>query len=115
LSEWCIAYSYRRWCGAAKQTARYLAWDAVGWGKPPEAAAAERAVYDIDGDGAAAPFTDFVSRRHLRRMCHRYSSFTAALANIDRERPFQHRPREALLQTRWPSLCGLDIYFRARK
>jgi SAM-dependent methyltransferase len=109
------AYSYRRWFNAAKQTAQYLAWDAVGWGRPPQAAVAERAAYDTGADGAAAPFTDFVSRSHLRRMCHQYTSFTAELANIDQEPPFQRRPREVLLQTRWPSLCGLDIYFRAQK
>jgi SAM-dependent methyltransferase len=109
------AYSYRRWFNAAKQTTQYLAWDAVGWGAPPQAAVAERAAYDTDADGAAAPSTDFVSRRHLRRMCRQYASFTAELSNIDRERPFQRRPRQALLRTRWPSLCGLDIYFRARK
>jgi len=109
------AYSYRRWFNAAKQTTRYLAWDTVGWGMPPQAAAAERAAYDTDTDGASAPFTEFVSRRRLRHMCRQYASFTAVLANIDQERPFQRRPREALLQTRWPSLCGLDVYFRTRK
>jgi SAM-dependent methyltransferase len=109
------AYSYRRWFNAARQTARYLMWDAVGGGRPPRAVAAERAAYDTDADGAAAPFTDFVSRRRLRYMCQRYASFAAELANIDQERPFRHRSREALLRTRWPSLCGLDIYFRARK
>ena len=109
------AYSYRRWLNAAKQTARYLVWDTVGWGRPPQADAAERAAYDTDTAGAAAPFTEFVSVRHLRRLCRQYASFTAELANIDQERPFHRRPREALLQTRWPSLCGLDIYFRARR
>lgn len=108
-------YSYRRWCHAAGPTMRYLLWDWLGIGSSPIATAGERAAYDSDTRGNEAPHTDFVSRRHLRRMCRRFTSFRAFLANIEREKPFMRRTRDELLTTRWPSRCGLDIYFHARK
>lgn len=108
-------YSYRRWWNSSLPTVRYFMWDWLGIGTPPLAEATERAAYDTDMAGIAAPHTDFVSRHHLRRMCRRFRSFRAALANIDQEAPFAKRSRRELLATRWPSLCGLDIYFEAHK
>jgi len=109
------AYSYRRWFTARDQTLRYLCWNWFRLGAAPLTTARERAAYDTDSTGREAPHTDFVSRRHLHRMCRRFRSFRASLANIDQERPFQDRPRDELLATRWPRWCGLDIYFQARK
>jgi hypothetical protein len=90
-------------------------WDWFRIGAAPHADANERAAYDTDTAGAAAPHTDFVSSHRLRRMCRRFSSFRAVLANIDQEKPFARRPRAELLSTRWPAWCGLDIYFQAQK
>jgi SAM-dependent methyltransferase len=109
------AYSYRRWFNAFGQTARYLFWDLFGFGQIPLVSAGERAAYDLNMKGNAAPFTEFVSRGQLRRLCRQYSSCRTVLRNIDQEPPFWRRSREALLRTRWPSLCGLDIYLEARK
>ncbi len=108
-------YSYRRWWNSPGATLRYMLWDRLVLGVPPLAKANERAAYDTDMTGAAAPHTDFVSRHHLRRMCQRFSRFRAVLANIDCERPFARRSRAELLATRWPARCGLDIYFDAQK
>ena len=108
-------YSYRRWCSARGPTLRYLLWDRLRIGRSPIATAGERVAYDSDTRGNEAPHTDFVSRRHLRRMCRRFASFSAVLANIEQEKPFERRTRAELLATRWPRRCGLDIYFRTRK
>ena len=109
------AYSYRRWCNAAGPTLRYLLWDWLGIGPSPIATAGGLAAYDSDTRGNEAPHTDFLSRGHLRRMCRRFASFRAVPENIAQEGPFKRRTREELLATRWPRLCGLDIYFHARK
>jgi SAM-dependent methyltransferase len=108
-------YSYRRWYNAGEATFRYLLWDFLRIGTSPIASADERMAYDNDTRGNEAPHTDFVSRRHLRRMCRRFAGFRAMLANIDQEKPFARRSRLELLATRWPRWCGLDIYFWARK
>jgi SAM-dependent methyltransferase len=109
------AYSYRRWLRAFAATARYLLWETCGIGAVPLATAADRGRYDRDPAGRPAPHTDFISRRHLRRLCGRYREFRAMLANIDREMPFLGRSRAELLGTAWPRRCGLDIYLHARK
>jgi SAM-dependent methyltransferase len=109
------AYSYRRWLNAFAQTARYLWWDLFRLGQVPLVDTAERAAYDADTAGNAAPYTEFVSRRQLRRICRQFSWCRTVLRNIDQERPFSGRPREELLRTCWPSLCGLDIYLQACK
>lgn len=109
------AYSYRRWFNAPCQTARYLGWDWFKLGTQPLVSPDERAAYDTDLEGTEAPHTDFVSRHHLRRMCRRFGTFNATLANIEQERPFQGRARDRLLQTAWPKRCGLDVYFSARR
>lgn len=109
------AYSYRRWVNSFAPTVRYLLWDRLRIGRQPLATPAERGAYDLNAEGSAAPHTDFVSRRHLRRICRNFSEFRATLENIDQERPFRMRTRTELLQTAWPSICGLDIYLQARK
>jgi SAM-dependent methyltransferase len=107
------AYSYRRWVNSVVPTFRYLLWDRLKIGRPPLATPIERGAYDQDPEGSVAPHTDFVSRHHLRGLCRNFREFRACLENIDQERPFQNRPRTELLKTKWPSVCGLDIYLRA--
>lgn len=108
-------YSYRRWLNVFVPTFRYLLWDYFRACKLPSVSSAERGAYDSDITGDAAPYTDFVSRHHLRRICGNFSEVEVRLENIDQEKPFRNRPRIELLNTAWPSICGLDIYLRARK
>jgi SAM-dependent methyltransferase len=108
-------YSYRRWVQAPGPTFRYLLADYLGLGRARTASADERAAYDTNTKGEAAPHTDFVSRRALRRMCSRFRTFAASLENIDQATPFAHRTREDLLKTAWPRLIGLDIYAQIGK
>jgi SAM-dependent methyltransferase len=107
------AYSYRRWVNNFRSTFTYLVWDYLGFPPSLRISEPERAAYDANSTGEAAPHTDFVSRRTLRRMCRRYSSFTAGLENIDQEKPFQQCSRAELMRTQWPRFVGLDIYAHA--
>jgi SAM-dependent methyltransferase len=109
------AYSYRRWATAPAATLRYFAADWLRSGSRAPISARERAAYDTNPAGEAAPHTDFVSRHALRWMCRRFASFTATLENIDQEKPFATRPRAELMKTLWPRICGLDIYAHARR
>lgn len=76
-----------------------------------QANAVARAQYDADQSGHAAPHTDFVSSRDLRRMLGRFSSVEIHKRNIDVARVPLARP--LLLKARIDRLVGLDLYARA--
>jgi SAM-dependent methyltransferase len=110
------AYSYRRWMQAGRQTLNYL-WSETSGYRGVVAAQDEREKWDYDhnSDGIVAPHTDFVSVKSLRYFCREFSKFRWKLRNINQEPPFSRRSRQALLKTRWPNLCGLEIYATAVK
>jgi SAM-dependent methyltransferase len=107
------AYSHRRWARWPLATARSLL---AEWaGRPvPAASEAERAAYDTDSTGNAAPETVFVSAGYLRRAMHDWSRVVVVRENIDLPGPFRCIPRRWLLPTLGP-WCGLDLYCRAVK
>ena len=110
------AYSYRRWWNNRSLTFNYLIKELTGYRGPVSASKAEeRAAYDTSADGTAAPHTDFVSIKSMKRLCAEFSSFSGNYENIDQEPPFQNRKREELLKTIWPRLAGLDLYAVAIK
>jgi len=110
------AYSYRRWMQARADTLRYLRSECLGYrGVLVPAEDREKWDYDHARDGRVAPHTDFVSVKSLRHMAQRFSHFRWKLQNINQEPPFEKRPRTELMQTRWPGICGLDIYATAVK
>lgn len=111
------AYSYRRFYQARRETIRYAFRELFGHrGVVAARAAKERAAYDANSAGEAAPHTDFISARSLRYLCRKFSSFTAQTENIDNGTPFEKAaPRRELLKTLWPRLCGLDLYATAVK
>jgi SAM-dependent methyltransferase len=111
------AYSYRRLYQARRETIRYAFRELLGYRGVAEARTSkERAAYDVNTVGDAAPHTDFVSRRSLRYLCRQFSRFAAQSENIDNGTPFEKAPpRRELLKTLWPRLCGLDIYATAVK
>lgn len=110
------AYSYRRWMQARADTLRYLRSESLGYrGVLVPAEDREKWDYDHARDGQAAPHTDFISVKSLRHMARRFSRFRWKLRNINQEPPFEKRPRKELLQTRWPDICGLEIYATAVK
>jgi SAM-dependent methyltransferase len=110
------AYSYRRFMQARGETIRYWLRERFGHrGVVGTSVAVERAAYDSNKQGDAAPHTDWISAKSLRYMCRHFSSFRAHTENIVQEPPFQDRTRNELLLTRWPHLCGLDLYAVATK
>ena len=111
------AYSYRRFYQARRETIRYAFRESLGYrGVEASRTHDERAAYDANAAGDAAPHTDFISRRSLRYLCRKFSGFTAQSENIDNGTPFEKSaPRRELLKTLWPRLCGLDIYATAVK
>ncbi len=109
------AYSYRRWYQSPRSTLDYLLREARGYRGVVEALkASERALYDSDGSGAAAPHTDWISIKSLRVLCGDFQQVTIARENIDQEPPFARFERGQLLRTPIPKWLGLDLYARAR-
>lgn len=110
------AYSYRRWVQSPKSTFNQLMKETFGGrGVVKALTPEERASYDADPEGNAAPHTDWVSIRSFAHLCKDFSTFKAKRENIDREKPFMRYSREQLLKTPIPNLCGLDIYAVAQK
>lgn len=108
------AYSYRRWRHWTGATLRALLAERSGR-TPPPTSAAERAHYDTDTKGRAAPETVFVSERFLRRAMADWSALDIVRENFDFQGGLaRFVPRSA--QLRWLApWCGLDLYCRAVK
>jgi ubiquinone/menaquinone biosynthesis C-methylase UbiE len=78
-----------------------------------------RAMYDANTAGEAAPHTDFVSRRDVRRLFGAFSNVTIDTQNFDALTPTVGGrtaviPRERLLGN-VARVLGLDLYIHARK
>ncbi|WP_158412813.1 class I SAM-dependent methyltransferase [Hyphomicrobium nitrativorans] len=106
------AYSYRRWEQARSETLRYWFRERFGYVGPVKPLSdAEKWDYDHNEKGQAAPHTDFVSVRSLRKMTSKFSSFSYRRENINTEPPFQKwSSRRELLKTKYPGIVGLEIY-----
>jgi SAM-dependent methyltransferase len=109
------AYSYRRWVQAPLETLRYFARELFGYRGVVAGTRRARAAYDTNKARAAAPHTDFISMKSLRTLCRDFSSLTMRRENIDQAPPFLLWTRARLLETRWPQICGLEIYASAVK
>lgn len=110
-------YSYRRWFELPRRTLAHFGRELIGYrGGAGDGEASGRAAYDANAAGEAAPHTDWISIRSLRRYCGGFSSFAASIENIDNGRPFHNSaPRRELLKTLYPRLFGLDLYATAIK
>ncbi len=106
------AYSYRRWVQAPGPTGRYMIKELAGYrGCVAKGDDTQRAAYDANSSGSAAPHTDWISITSLSDMCADYKGFQAKIENIDNGFPLRYaRPRADLLRTRLPSMVGLDLY-----
>jgi SAM-dependent methyltransferase len=107
------AYSYRRWARWPIATARSWLAERTG-GRLPHATAVERAAYDADSSGHAAPETVFVSAAWLRNEMRDWRRVEIASENIGAEAFLRHFPRRFLLAALGP-WCGLDLYVRAAR
>ena len=70
-----------------------------------------RGMYDTNAAGEAAPHTDYVSRRDVRRLFAGFSSVKTEARNFD---PLRFIPRERLLGN-VDRVLGLDLYITARR
>ncbi len=111
------AYSYRRFIQARGDTVRQMLKELFGTRSVVGASAAiERAAYDANAEGDAAPHTDWISIRSLRTYCKDFSAFSGHIENIDNGAPFERSPpRRELLKTWYPRWVGLDLYATAVK
>lgn len=108
------AYSYRRWLLWPRATVRYFCWDKLGIGAPGVASAEERAGYDVNTTGNAAPETVFVSAGHIRRMAAQWQECHVYRENIGAEGVFGRIDRNRLLATLGP-IFGLDLYCHLKR
>ena len=110
------AYSYRRWIQNTSATLKYLLIEIFGSRSVVEKAdAKQRSAYDINSKSEAAPHTDWISKKSLRKFCKKFSQCEMSLENIDQATPFKSRERSELLKTIWPKLMGLDLYVKATR
>lgn len=110
------AYSYRRILSTLRVTLHYAIRELWGYrGVVGASQPKHRFAYDGNAIGQAAPHTDWISRKSLRRLCKEFSSFECYTENIDQEQPFRGTTRENLLKTKWPRIMGLDLYAIAKK
>jgi SAM-dependent methyltransferase len=104
------SYSYRMWYQRRHRLFADLFKDIAG-GTVYIGQDSERALYDTDSSGAAAPHTVFTSKRQLRRLASRsgLSIVRVGTENAAQEPPFSRVSRERLLKT-WAKLIGGDLY-----
>lgn len=111
-------FSLRQWREHPAQTRAALWRQLTGRGSGIALSQAQRAAYDTDTAGRAAPETQFFSARDIRHMMKRFRSVRCYRENcdplIDRKTGRLIRSREDILGTvgKW---LGLDIYIHARK
>jgi SAM-dependent methyltransferase len=80
-------------------------------------AARERAMYDTNAAGQAAPHTDYVTPRQARRLFSDFAEVSIDVRNIEGialPGGIAHIPRERLLGT-LGRIVGLDLYITARR
>ncbi len=110
------AYSSRRWFQSPRQTLTYLFRELVGNRNVVGTSTAEqRAFYDTNSLGEAAPHTDFISRKSLRSLCKDFRRISCEIKNFESEGIWHCKPREFWLNTSIPSLVGLDLYATLQK
>jgi SAM-dependent methyltransferase len=109
------AYSFRRWHGAPRFTAKLWIRERTGFRGPARLPEAERCKYDTNRKGEVPPHLDVVSVTSLRVLCSKFTQFTAVRENMLPEWPFARRTRNKLLKTFWPRVAGLDIYVTCTK
>ncbi len=84
---------------------------------PPDPSRQIRAMYDVNMSGEAAPHTDYVSRRDVRRLFSSFSRTRVDLQNMGKLMMLRGRvviPRHRLLKT-LGRVVGLDLYVEACK
>ncbi len=99
-------YSLRRWVRWPKKLLASLL-----FAKPVDTSEAERAAYDVNTSGEAAPETAFYSHGDIRKICHKFSVVDVDTQNFDS--PFPKLRNLFLLTV--GRMLGLDLYIKLRK
>ncbi|MBA3771239.1 MAG: class I SAM-dependent methyltransferase [Ramlibacter sp.] len=109
-------FSWRQWKDYPKQTVSALLREWIGVRENPESTTAQRAAYDTDTKGHAAPETQFYSTGQIGTMMARFSSVECTKENCDDEIKdgVVVRKRSDMLATRGKKF-GMDIYIDAVK
>ena len=108
------AASYRQWRDAPFRTlARRLANPAT-YSARRAGDERERAQYDTNTAGVAAPQTEYVTKAELAYLCRSFAACEITATNIDSEKPFTGVPRETAIR-RYGRWLGLDLYCHLRK
>ena len=105
------AYSYRRWLGSFAQTLSYWRREKDGYrGVVGKSKSTQRAAYDKNLEGTAAPHTDFISQKSLRSLLSGFSKVQVRATNIGGG--FFLRPSMRLWMLKGNTLrrMGLDLY-----
>jgi len=110
------AYSYRRLFQHPLSSLKYLLFEMRGGtGSIGLDSSSERATYDANSKGCAAPITDVVSKKSILRMCQEFRDINMELENITRDFPFLIFSRDFLMKTPISRIAGLDVYVTAIK
>ncbi len=110
-------YSGRQWRRWPNQTFKHWLQEYLGIGSAiNEVSEQQRAAYDPNQEGAAAPETTFHSIKEIKRMMHKFSNVKCYRENFDNViyKGKIKIPREKLLSN-LAKVAGLDIYIRATK
>ncbi len=110
------AYSWRRWrqSHSSRATWSLFVRELMGYRGVVGGDERQRAAYDANAAGDAAPHTDWISKRSLKHICSRFSSLKTRLENFDMMSG-QIITRERLMAAGVPRFVGLDLYATAIK
>lgn len=76
------AYSFRRWGRSFLSTLKYFLSEYSNINFRGNSSEAERAKYDTNEAGVAAPHTEFISVKQMKNMCKKWSDVNTQLENI---------------------------------
>lgn len=117
-------FAMRQWKMWPGLTAKALMLQLAGKKQMLHSSEQQRKAYDASLAGAAAPETDFFSISDVQELFSAYKQIKVSRENYD-EQPasvkfwplpaIKKRSRMALLESRWATLLGLDLYIEAIK
>jgi SAM-dependent methyltransferase len=110
------SHSFRRWVRIPMKYAAGMLKGLLVGEKPSKFSAYSRGLYDSNPDGTESPFTEFVSKRRVKRIFGRFSSVHIQCENFD---SISIRGK-TILPRKWflnnvGRLVGLDLYVLAAK
>lgn len=108
------ALSYRRWIWSFMDTWKYFIRCSKGDFSLFDTRPGERAQYDTNEKGDAAPHTDFFSASHIRQISLKWNKVSVSTENVGDESVLRWVPRGLKLST-LGRISGLDIYCTLQK